>query len=86
MKLAESAAIENPTATLPVTAKNERRLATFSGPLQINAHFEQGIELAVIKEIFGHAPIGVTTTVYTHVRIHLQRDAIDPPGHAHCYP
>ncbi|GGV68684.1 site-specific integrase [Streptomyces griseoloalbus] len=38
---------------------------------------EQGVELVVIKEFFGHAHIGVTATVYAHVRIRLQRDAID---------
>ncbi|MFJ7063528.1 hypothetical protein ACIQVA_38770 [Streptomyces microflavus] len=84
--LAESAAIENPTATLPVTASNERRLATFSEPLQVYAQFEQGIELVVIKEILGHAHIGVTATVYAHVRIRLQCDAVDLLGHAHCCP
>ncbi|KUL52135.1 integrase [Streptomyces sp. NRRL F-4489] len=38
---------------------------------------EQGVELVVIKERLGHAHIGVTATVYTHVRLRLQRDAID---------
>ncbi len=38
---------------------------------------EQGIELVVIKELLGHAHIGVTATVYAHVRLCLQRDAID---------
>jgi integrase len=36
---------------------------------------EQGVELVVIKELLGHARIGVTATVYAHVR--LQRDAIN---------
>lgn len=31
----------------------------------------------VIKEILGHAHIGVTATAYAHVRLRLQRDAID---------
>lgn len=35
------------------------------------------IELVVIKELLGHAHIGVTATVYAHVRLRLQRDA--PP-------
>ncbi|MFF1867817.1 tyrosine-type recombinase/integrase [Kitasatospora herbaricolor] len=39
---------------------------------------EQGVELVVIKELLGHAHIGVTATVYAHVR--LQRDAIDLLG------
>jgi S-DNA-T family DNA segregation ATPase FtsK/SpoIIIE len=43
---------------------------------------EQGVELVVIKELLGHAHIGVTTTVYAHVRLRLQRDAIDTLGTA----
>ncbi|GHJ29482.1 hypothetical protein TPA0910_39150 [Streptomyces hygroscopicus subsp. sporocinereus] len=50
---------------------------------------EQGVELVVIKELLGHARIGVTATGYAHVRVRLQRDAIDilstaldgPAGH-----
>ncbi len=38
---------------------------------------EQGVELVVIKELLGHAHIGVTASVYAHVRLRLQRDAID---------
>jgi integrase len=41
---------------------------------------EQGVELVVIKELLGHAHIGVTATVYTHVRLRLQRQAIDLLG------
>jgi integrase len=41
---------------------------------------EQGIELVVIKELLGHAHIGVTATVYAHVRLRLQRDTIDLLG------
>ncbi|MEV7343553.1 site-specific integrase [Streptomyces sp. NPDC093544] len=43
---------------------------------------EQGVELVVIKELLGHAHIGVTATVYTHVRLRLQRKAIDSLGTA----
>lgn len=43
---------------------------------------EQGVELVVIKELLGHAHIGVTATVYAHVRLRLQRDAIDLLGQA----
>lgn len=38
---------------------------------------EQGVELVVIKELLGHAHIGVTATVYAHVRLRLQHQAID---------
>ncbi|WP_443073059.1 site-specific integrase [Streptomyces sp. NBC_01451] len=43
---------------------------------------EQGVELVVIKELLGHAHIGVTATIYAHVRLRLQRQAIDLLGHA----
>ncbi|MFK4209755.1 tyrosine-type recombinase/integrase [Streptomyces sp. NPDC030920] len=43
---------------------------------------EQGVELVVIKELLGHAHIGVTASVYAHVRLRLQRDAIDLLGYA----
>ena len=43
---------------------------------------EQGVELVIIKELLGHAHIGVTATVYAHVRLRLQRDAIDLLGNA----
>ncbi|GFE19549.1 hypothetical protein Sliba_00020 [Streptomyces nigrescens] len=43
---------------------------------------EQGVELVVIKELLGHAHIGVTATVYAHVRLRLQREAIDTLGTA----
>ncbi|WP_433258776.1 tyrosine-type recombinase/integrase [Streptosporangium sp. CA-135522] len=38
---------------------------------------DQSVELVIIKELLGHAHIGVTATVYAHVRLRLQRDAID---------
>ncbi|MFC5889155.1 hypothetical protein ACFQ0M_45880 [Kitasatospora aburaviensis] len=34
----------------------------------------------MIKELLGHAHIGVTVIVYAHVRLRLQRDAIDLLG------
>ncbi|MER7844183.1 tyrosine-type recombinase/integrase [Kitasatospora sp. NPDC096077] len=43
---------------------------------------EQGVELVVIKELPGHAHIGITATVYAHVRLRLQRHAIDTLGNA----
>ncbi len=36
----------------------------------------------VIKELLGHAHIGVTATMYAHVRLRLQRQAIDALGDA----
>ncbi|MBD0695080.1 integrase [Streptomyces sp. CBMA123] len=36
----------------------------------------------MIKELLGHAHIGVTATVYAHVRFRLQRQAIDTLGDA----
>jgi integrase len=41
---------------------------------------EQGVDLVVIKELLGHAHIGVTAGVYAHVRLRLQRQAIDALG------
>ncbi|KPC70527.1 integrase [Streptomyces sp. NRRL WC-3753] len=43
---------------------------------------EQGVDLVVIKELLGHVHIGVTATVYAHVRLRLQRQAIDTLGAA----
>ncbi|MYT89986.1 tyrosine-type recombinase/integrase [Streptomyces sp. SID8359] len=43
---------------------------------------EQGIDLVVIKELLGHAHIGVTAGVYAHVRLRLQREAINTLGDA----
>ncbi|MCO6696442.1 tyrosine-type recombinase/integrase, partial [Streptomyces sp. Vc17.3-30] len=47
---------------------------------------EQGVDLVVIKELLGHAHIGVTATVYAHVRLRLQREAIDTLGNALNHP
>jgi integrase len=47
---------------------------------------EQGVELVVIKELLGHAHIGVTATVYAHVRLRLQRQAIDTLSNALRHP
>jgi integrase len=39
---------------------------------------EQGVDLVVIKELLGHAHIGVTAGVYVHVRLRLQRQPSTP--------
>ncbi|MFE7724770.1 integrase [Streptomyces anthocyanicus] len=36
----------------------------------------------MIKEVLGHAHIGVTADVYAHVRLRLQHDTMDALGHA----
>lgn len=38
---------------------------------------EQGVEPVTIKELLGHANIGVTGNTYAHVRLRLQHDAIE---------
>lgn len=43
---------------------------------------EEGVELVVIKELLGHVHIGVTAAVYAHVRLRLQRQAIDTFGNS----
>ncbi|SCD69354.1 Phage integrase family protein [Streptomyces sp. di188] len=43
---------------------------------------EQGVDLVMVKELLGHAHIGVTAVVYAHVRLRLQRQAIDTLGNA----
>lgn len=43
---------------------------------------EHGVELIVIKGLLEHAHLGVTATVYAHVRLRLQRDGIELLGNA----
>lgn len=38
---------------------------------------DQGVDLIVIKELLGHAHIAITADIYAHVRLRLQRDAIE---------
>jgi integrase len=38
---------------------------------------EQGVELVTIKELLGHAHIGVTADIHAHVRLRLQHDAVN---------
>ena len=38
---------------------------------------EQGVELIAIKELLGHAQIHTTADIYSHVRVRMQRDAIE---------
>lgn len=45
-------------------------------------HLGQGTAPALIGRPLGHAHIGVTATVYAHVRLRLQRQAIDTLGDA----
>ncbi|MFG3053006.1 tyrosine-type recombinase/integrase [Kitasatospora sp. NPDC048239] len=85
-----------PSSALPVEPSTlNRRFATMlhqAGVRRIRFHdlrhstatllLDQGVELVVIKELLGHAHIGVTATVYAHVRLRIQRDAIDLLGHA----
>ncbi|MFF8267730.1 tyrosine-type recombinase/integrase [Streptomyces sp. NPDC016562] len=47
---------------------------------------KQGVDLVVIKELLGHAHIGVTAGVYAHVRLSLQRQAIDTLSNASARP
>jgi len=64
-----------------------RRLLHYAGLRTIRFHdlrhstvtllLEQGVYLVVIKELLGHAHIGVTASVYAYVRLRLQRQAID---------
>jgi integrase len=41
---------------------------------------DQGVELITISSLLGHARIGITADVYAHVRLRLQRDAIESMG------
>jgi len=43
---------------------------------------EQGIELVTIKELLGHAQISTTADIYSHVRVRLQRNAIEAMNQA----
>ena len=43
---------------------------------------EQGVELVTISHLLGHSRLGVTADVYAHVRVRLQRGAVDAIGHA----
>lgn len=78
-------------STLP-TSPAVRSLLNRAGLRRIRFHdlrhstatllLEQGIDLVVIKELLGHAHIGVTAGVYAHVRLRLQRQAIDTLSNA----
>ena len=60
------------------SARGPRQRAALTATLLL----EQGVELAIIKELLGHAHIGVTAGVYAHVRLRLQRQAIDALSNA----
>ncbi|MBF8172869.1 tyrosine-type recombinase/integrase [Streptomyces olivaceus] len=73
-------------------ARRFRRLLHEAGLRKIRFHnlrhstdallLEQGVDLVVVKELLGHAHIGVTAGVYAHVRLRLQRQAINTLGGA----
>ncbi|KUF13031.1 integrase [Streptomyces silvensis] len=84
-----------PTGRPPDPANLTRRFRSFPnrvGLRRIRFHdlrhstatllLEQGVDLVVIKELFGHAHIGITAGAYAHVRLRLQRQAIDTLGDA----
>jgi integrase len=41
---------------------------------------EQGVDLVTVKDLLGHAQIHTTADVYSHVRLRLQRGAIESMG------
>jgi integrase len=43
---------------------------------------EQGVDLVTIKDLLGHAQIHTTADVYSHVRLRMQRTAIESMGEA----
>ena len=43
---------------------------------------EQGVDLVTIKDLLGHAQIHTTADVYSHVRLRIQRAAIESMGDA----
>src|SRR5207244_229610 len=43
---------------------------------------EQGVDLVTVKDLLGHAQIHTTADVYAHVRLRLQRKAIEAIGDA----
>jgi integrase len=68
----------NPTA-LRLLDRAELRRIGFHGLRHSTSTLllDRGIDLIVIKELLRHAHIGVTAGVYAHVRLRLQRQAIN---------
>ncbi|MFD8891684.1 tyrosine-type recombinase/integrase [Streptomyces sp. NPDC059566] len=76
----------HPIGRTPPLPQRPRPVRTPTHPFHDLRHstatllLEQGVDLVVIKELLGHAHIGVTAGVYAHVRLRLQRQAIDTLG------
>jgi len=72
--------------------RNHQILCEIAGVRKIRFHdlrhsaatllLEQGVELIVVKDLLGHAQINTTADIYAHVRLRLQRQAIEAMGHA----
>ena len=72
--------------------RNHQILCEVAGVRKIRFHdlrhsaasllLERGIELIVVKDLLGHAQINTTVDIYAHVRLRLQRQAIEAMGQA----
>lgn len=70
------------TFTTPLRESGLRRICFHDLRHSAATSLEQGVELVVIKELLGHAHVGVTAGVYAHVRLRLQRQATETLGDA----
>jgi integrase len=72
--------------------RNHHTLCDVAGVRKIRFHdlrhsaasllLERGVELIVVKDLLGHAQINTTADIYAHVRLRLQRQAIEAMGQA----